>query len=460
MKSSEPIRAASTQRSISKNILFTVGSLAACLPIIFAFFYVDEFGVNVVARDSWAVVRLFDLLHSGNFSAAHLWSQHGDHRIPVAWIAMLSLGMSTDFNSVYEMYATLFCFLLITVALFVALKESVRVSFYLLPIVFVPISFMMFSLRQHFNMLLGFQLVFALVWMFSILALVLLHFNHRGRFGAFAFPTALGITILASFSSAQGLFVWPIGFLQLLIAPLERPKKARLLGIWSLVGVMVWIVYFIGYEKNPNRPSLLYSLFNPVAGAEYFMTLLGSALFWERTPALIGGLLVSVIVITTLMLLYRRREWISHSLWLALLLFSILTLLSITAGRADYIPGALQSKYATFSILTVVSAYVILIKLAIEGRSFAVNGLLGGLLLLIAASTLISYANGVDTGEATKAERERAASIIVDYEQYSNSFLARVNKRPNMPDIKPRIRVLDKLEYNIFAEETSKRPSQ
>lgn len=444
------------QRATSKNALFTVGLLIACLPVVIAFFYVNTFGVNVVALDSWAVVRLLDLLHSGNLdaAAARLWVQHGDHRIPVAWIAMASLSIATDFNSFYGMYATLLCLLVITAALFIALKDNVRVSFYLLPVVFVPISFMMFSLRQNFNMLLGFQLVFGLVWMFSILALVLLHFTYRGRFGAFAFPTAVATTVLASFSSAQGLFVWPVGFLQLLIAPLERQKKARLLGIWSLVGAMVWIVYFIGYEKNPNRPSLLYSLFNPVAGAEYFMTLLGGSLFWEETPALIGGLVISLIVVAALMLTHRRREWISHSLWLSLLLFSLLTLLSITVGRADYIPGALQSKYATFAILTVISIYVLLIKLAIEKRSLVANSLLGSLILLITASSLISYANGVEIGEATKAQRERAASVIVDYEQYSNNALATVNERPNMPDIKNRIRVLEKYEYNVFANDS------
>jgi hypothetical protein len=448
------------RRTLSKYVVFTIGSLLAFLPLVFAFFYVEAFGVNVVARDSWAVVRLFELLYSGDLSAADLWAQHGDHRIPVSWIAMLSLGLATNYNSIYEMYATLFCFLLIIIALFVAFKDSVRVSSYLIPIVFAPVSFMMFSLRQHFNMLLGFQLVFALVWMFSILALVLLHFIHRGRFGAFAFPTALGSTVLASFSSAQGLFVWPIGFLQLLTAPLERPKKARLLGIWSLVGAMVWVVYFIGYEKNTNRPSLLYSLFNPAAGAEYFVTLLGSSLFWRQGYALAGGVLVSIIVIATLIIVYRRREWRGYSAWLALLLFSFVTLLSITAGRANFIPGALQSKYSTFSILAVVSIYVILVKLVLERRSVVVNGVLGVLILLIISSTLISYANGVDTGKATRAERERAASVIVNYEQYPSSVLAELNKRPNLMDVKNRSRFLEMHEYNVFAGEQSVRKPQ
>lgn len=434
--------------------------MAACLPIIIAFLYVNAFGVNVVARDSWAVVRLFDLLHSGNLSAADLWAQHGDHRIPVSWVTMLLLGLATNFNSVSEMYATLLCLLLITVALFGAFKNSVRASLYLIPVMFVPVSFMMFSLRQHFNMLLGFQLGFGIVWMLSILTFVLLHFIRHGTSSTFTFPVTLASAALASFSHAQGLFVWPIGFLQLLITPLERPKKARLLGVWSLAGAMIWVIYFIGYERNSNRESLLYSLLNPKTGAEYFMTLLGSSLFWEQTYAFAGGVLMSIIVIATLILVYRRREWHGYSLWLALLSFSFLTLLTITAGRSDYIPGALQSKYATFSILAVATTYVILIKLAFERRSLMVNGLLGILMLLVTVSTLVSYANGVDAGEATRNQRERAASAILAYEQHQNNFLARVNKRPNIRNMKSRIRVLEMLEYNVFADKSAERPRQ
>lgn len=70
------------------------------LPAALAFLYVHSFGVNVVREDGWAIVRLFGELFSGTLGMADLWAQHAEHKILFPRIAMLSLGLLTDYNSV------------------------------------------------------------------------------------------------------------------------------------------------------------------------------------------------------------------------------------------------------------------------------------------------------------------------------------------------------------------------
>ena len=98
----------------------------------------------------------------------------------------------------------------------------------------LPIGFLVFSLRQVENMLWGWQLGFVLVAAEAVASLACLSLlNHPGR-QAFKFVGAVLFATGATFSSAQGLLVWPVGLLPLLSAPLERKRRALLIAGWTL----------------------------------------------------------------------------------------------------------------------------------------------------------------------------------------------------------------------------------
>lgn len=92
-------------------------------------------------------------------------------------------------------------------------------------LLFVPVSFLVFSFRQYENMLFGYQINFALAEAFGVLTLFLLYVLGRRSFKKLAFVRALVSATVVSFSVLQGLFVWPAGLLQLFISPIEKPKK-------------------------------------------------------------------------------------------------------------------------------------------------------------------------------------------------------------------------------------------
>lgn len=123
--------------------------LLILLPATLSSLFVSFFGVNVVVRDQWEMAGLFGELYSGDLSLSELWVPHNEHRFLFPRIAMLALGTVTDWNNVAEMYLIQLCLLATLVVLFFAFRDSVGAR----PLLFVPVAFLVFSLRQWFNML-------------------------------------------------------------------------------------------------------------------------------------------------------------------------------------------------------------------------------------------------------------------------------------------------------------------
>jgi len=420
------------------------------LPAALGVLYVRAFGVSVVYFDAWSMVRLFDKWSSGTLGLVDLLDQHNEHRMFFAKGFELLLAGITRYDNVIEMYVIQACFLATLVILLLAFRDSVRAWLF----VFVPVAFLVFSFRQYENMLFGFQINFAFTQTFGVLALLLLYVLGRRRFKKLAFAGALGSATIASFSTAQGLFVWPAGLLQLFFGPLEKRTKGILIAVWGLVGSAEWIGYFFDYSSpGGDRPSLLYALYHPLVGAEYFLNLLGSSLFWRENSAFVGGLLLICLALVSLFLIYRNRGLGEYSFWISVLLYSFLILASITLGRSGVF-GALQAmapRYTTFSILAVASIYVMLAKTALEQRSRTAIVLLSALAGIVLLSAAVSYSEGVEAGNKERVARERAAFVLSTYESQPDEALTE-SLNPRARVVRERAPVLQKLGYNVFSE--------
>jgi len=454
------------------NILKVVSYLLIFLPVALGFLFVYLCGVNVVWSDQWVMVPLFDKLSKGTLGMSDLWLQHGEHRALFPRLAQLLLGITTQYNTLAEMYLILTCFLVTLGCLWLVFKDSIRPRVTLLvPILFLPVSFLVFSLRQHENMLIGWQIGFAFAQAFSVLALYFLYVSSgRKRFRRAAFPVALGSATIATFSHLPGIFVWPAGLVQLLMDPVEKPAKKWLVGTWGLVGAVGWIVYFFNLAPPQSDGSLLQDLTPPVKETMSFLTLLGHPLFGRQSLALASGAFLVGLVAVVPFLVYRGRKPGEYSFWVALLLFSLLISASITIGRPE--DGALQSRYVTFSILAIVGVYVVLVKSVLERKSYLVAGSLGILSVLILLSVPLSYSVGIEVGwgtgttkgtgesgerkavpfEETTAYRERAAFILATYESQPDEFLRALVVQSSPEVVRHLAGTLEGLGYNVFSE--------
>ena len=423
------------------------------LPGVLSVAYVHAFGVNVVFRDQWEMVRYFEQLSNSNLSFSAVWEPHNEHRFFFPRIAMLALGTITEWNNVAEMYLIQLCLFATLAGLWLAFGTGSRSG----PLLFVPVAFMVFTLSQSQNMLWGYQITFAFTQTFSVLALLFLHLSGRGGKWKFTFPIALTSGTVAAFSAIQGLLVWPAGLLQILIAPLEKRVKGILIAAWGSTGTVVWVAYFVDYE--PDVVSSPFGLLtNPVAGVGRFLSLLGDSLYLGYVPfltqrdfAFANGLLVLGLAVTALLLVYKYAELGKYSFWLSLLAFSFLVLLSMTLGRSESGGDSVSaSRYVTFSVLAAIGVYAMLVKLWTERKTRFTTALLGIFLTLILLNIPFSYLRGIGTGVAIRTDREEAAFVLRTYESQSNESLRTLRRSPE--SVRRLASVLEDLGYNVFSE--------
>ena len=408
--------------------------------------YVWLFGVNVVYGDEWRFAILFD-----EPNLARLWVQLNEHRIFVPKVVILSLGSLTKWNTVVEMYVTQTLLLTTLFVLFVAFDGSIRSRWK--SVLVAPVAFLVFSLRQGATMLTGLLMQFVLVLTFAVLAFYFLRVLGRNTSRRLLFPAALVGATLASLSSAQGLLVWPVGLVQLLVCQPGRRAKWILVGAWSLLGAAEWLVYFLDYHipahTTTSPPTDL--VVGPLYLLRFFLTALGSSLSWWQEPAFAIGFLLLVLVAASIFLVIRQGRLAEYSFWTSLLLFSFLVLLAVTVGRAERgIDQALVSRYTTYSILGVVGLYAMLAKLHFESKSHSTAILFGTLLIVVMLTLPVTCAGGVKLGISTEASREKAAAVLATYESRPGSQLTSLNPNPQL--VRKRAPILQKLDYNVFSE--------
>lgn len=447
-----------------------VSAFAVLLPVILALLYVHRFGVNVVYHDQWGQLPLFGELFSGNLGFSDLFAQHGDHRIFFPRIVMLLLGVATAYNTVAEMYFMQACAIVTLIVFWLAFRDGNRYRLLL----FVPIAFLLFSLRQYFSMLQGIQIVVTITQTAAVLAFYCLYLSQQDRFRKVAFPAAVASATIASFSFLQGLFVWPAGLIQLIITPMQRSTKRVLIGVWTLIGVAEWFLYFFSYTSAGDR-SKTYFLLHPVEAAKYVFTLAGGSLLWRADIALIAGVVILGLAAAALIIVYRRRELGDYVFWIAVLCFALGFIFAAMVGRVELggFQQAIASRYVNFTILLPISVYAIIAKLTLKRTSMVVVGMLAGISLLILLSLPRSYEKGIDEGTAIRESRQLDAMALATYEdraqpdtllamllepwrpankgQYTLAQItSRVNIRAKL--LEQRAQLLDRLDYNVFAQ--------
>lgn len=424
-------------------------------PFVAALLYVRSYGVNVFYADEWDFVALLRESSRDTLGAADLFARHNEHIYFFPWGLMLLLGSFTDYNTVPLMYLVVACLLITSLTILCAHEKTAGRSF-LACLLFAPTPLLLFSFRQHENLLWGNQISFGVAQTFSVLALYLLRDRDSGRFGKLAFITAAVCAAVASFSAAPGLLVWPAGLLLLMLAPTreELAERGPAVGAWVLASLAVWGGYLVGYGGFDSPQSPLFVLGHPAAGAEYLLTLFGGALFWREGTAMAVGALLVLLFIATLALALALGRAKHNAFWISLGAFSLLSLALITAGRSGLgdavFARAILSRYAAFSILGVVALHGLLVSLALEARSRIAVGLLGALLVAMLAGTVHSYPRGMAAGREIENSRMQAARILSDHKTEPLAAFTIFGHEPGR--VQRYARFLERREYGIFGE--------
>lgn len=237
------------------------------LPIAVFWLFWDHLAVNVPKWDDHALkAYLFYSEQETTFIGKlyQLFRQHNEHRIVLdRLVTWLDFNLFSKLNYRHLMLMGNTC-LMGVVAIFGLVIRRGLTGEKNTPLLYLPpITFLLFNLSSWENSFWGMaalQNFSVVLWVFW--AIYVLSFT-QSVWGAIV------LAILATLTSGNGLLIWPIGALLLLLQ-----RRVRPLIYWAVSAVVVIGLYFLGYEKPAGNPPVRGSVLDLLKG---FLAFNGSA---------------------------------------------------------------------------------------------------------------------------------------------------------------------------------------
>jgi hypothetical protein len=277
-------------------------------------------------------------------------------------LIVLALGSTTHLNTLTEIYIS--AVLLVIAAVLIALSNHRDLGGARHIIFYVPVAFLVFTLAQEGDTLFGFQLA----WYLIVLALaVVIFLLNTSRVGWLVLLAAIAAAVVGSYSSLQGLLIWPVG----LVVLLWRHSRRTVITTWLAAAVVTTAIYFYNFNRSDASSSGSYVLSHPLAAAKFFFFNVGDIMGWalpdnpgaSNTDILGLGVMIFLLAVVCL-IAYARPGHLSKSpVGPALICFGLLFAATVTYGRSSFgLAVASQDRYVTFNLLTLVGCYLCLLE--------------------------------------------------------------------------------------------------
>ncbi|HUW59615.1 MAG TPA: hypothetical protein VMZ06_01315 [Candidatus Bathyarchaeia archaeon] len=340
------------------------GILIALLPPAGLVMLLRLYHIDVPFLDEWEYMLILPKSYEGTLSLADLFALHNEHRLFFPRLIMLGLARLTHWNMLYETGAAVVfaagAFGLLVLQLHATGREVGRNLLVAAPV----LSLVHFSLSQWQNWFMPCQFLMFLNLLAVIGTVVALSWPMLG-WAHLAGGILLGV--MASYSFANGLSVWPIGLL-CLAAATEGRRRWAYAAIWCCAGAIVVAVYFYGYKSPSYHPSPWLTLHEPLAFALYILQYLGAPVvdYDGFGAAAVGAVGLAILLVCSYVLIPRMGVRALAPYW-GLAFYAICGAATTGLGRLGFgIDQATSSRYITVGNLLWVCDAVLLF-LALRG---------------------------------------------------------------------------------------------
>jgi hypothetical protein len=331
------------------------------LPLGSYVWLVGHFSVNVPVGDDWDDVTVIQSSYVHYFDWGQLWTQHNENRIFFPNLIVVLVAHTLHYDIRVLEYLGAIMLIAATALVLIAHKRRSPTTPWLY---YCPVAFMAFSFVQQDNALWGFQMAWFVVLV--TLAAVLLLLDRE----ILTWPVlvvAIAVAVVGSFSSLQGLLIWPAG----LVLFFYRRRTWTQAGVWIVVAIATSVIYFRNYDAAAS-PLPRFALQHPLFAVKFFFFLigdvlgkpvtLGSANSGNTLVILFGIFIVALALGTVLICGIRRDEHTGSPIGIALICYGLMFALIVTQGRSFYgLGGASSSRYTTFDLLILVGTYLALL---------------------------------------------------------------------------------------------------
>lgn len=362
---------------LSKN---TFGGLLIFLPVALYFYFLSEYSLNIPKWDDHALKSfIVDFQNADGFVSKlqTFFKQHNEHRIAFdRFFTLIVFWIHGSIEYRWLMWIgnfTLLGVLFIFFRLFQ--KQKISIAY------FVPIPLILFQMQLWENTFWGMASMQNFGIIFFILTLIYLISSEKKTY----FYLALFVAFLATYTSGNGITVFPVCFVLLVLQ-----RRYRDLSIFGIVSLTLIFLYFFQYKFPENNPSMAGIGFKKIILG--FFSFLGSVFDLvpnanqSRKTTIFGGinlfitgLIIAIYLIFNSKLIKKQRNLNQTELFiLGNILFLMGTAIVVTLSRISYgEAGLLTSRYKIYSILLLLTIYLAFIsKLNLTNDKWIVSALI------------------------------------------------------------------------------------
>jgi len=206
--------------------------LLLMVPPVLLLIFIRLYGVNVLYGDDWAFVLVIEKLYAGNLTFGDLNGLHNEHRMLFPNLIMLLLVYLTDYNTIAAMYFSWGLVFIESILIFHMFRQDFGDSMSSL-LKFLPVCWLLFSFRQFECILWGLVGIQIYLSALGFVASIYL----LAKSDRLPLVGALCAGIISSFSFANGLLVWPVGLIFLIVS--REKRNARHILLWTVAGALV-----------------------------------------------------------------------------------------------------------------------------------------------------------------------------------------------------------------------------
>ncbi len=439
------------------------------IPVVGYFWLILHYGVNIPYQDGWSDMTVIHQCYSHPLSCSTMWTQHNEDRLLFPNLVVVALAHTTHFNIRVE---ELLSGMMLVASTFLLIHAHKRRSPAVPWLYYCPVVILACSVVQYGATLWGFQMAWYLVLLALAVVVVLLD---RNELTAPVLALAIGAGVVGSFSSLQGLLVWPVGLVLLLF----RGRSRRCLTAWiaAACATTALYLYHLNLKAGSVFPSsLTHHAVSPILFAIFAIgDVLGVPIEpgGSNTGILLLGLIIVVLAVAALGVCGLRPDKAGASpVGAALIWFGLLFSIVVALGRHRLgYWGASSSGYTIYDVWILIGVYMVLLDRKSQvrrreadppKRSFERLLIVKGpntyryamwlVLAFLALQPIIGVGNGVDGARTIHVAELKSASTAQNINRVSDlEVLENLNFYQAAAYTRMQVRIAEALHLSLFA---------
>jgi hypothetical protein len=331
------------RRLLSRRAIAT--TIAVCAPLLLIVSTI-RWSVDVPFLDEWDWADLAYHSRTGTLSFAEIIAPHNEHRNAIPNLVFLLFDRFGSWNILHEQLFSLAVIVVGQVILWRLVRRNIPGTRGALT--FAAMSLVLCSLGQWENFALGYNIGWNICTTAAIAVVALLTAHRRS---AKHLALAAALAGAATFSSGQGLLLWPVGLAAIALVPRDLPRSAV---AWLVAGALVVVLFYTDYHVAPAvQPAGLRDALSCVL---YAFTYIGTALrggSGSTQATITGALLVGAFCVAawTRASRFTRVQVVRHAPWYAFGFYAILGAAFTAVARVRMGPdSATASHYVAVAL--------------------------------------------------------------------------------------------------------------